>query len=71
MTSPPFSLTALRPEAAVGARSRQDHADRARPIFLRQGAQQEVERQTRAVTALAVARGAGRPRRRIDRSRAE
>ena len=45
-------LDGLETQAAVGARSREDHADRALPIFLRQGPQQEVERQTRAVRRL-------------------
>ena len=39
-------LDSLQAQAAVGTCSREDHADRALPIFLRQGPQQEVERQT-------------------------
>ena len=42
-------LDRLQPQAAVAAGSRQDHADRAFAKFFRQRAQEEVERQARAM----------------------
>ena len=47
-----FRLDRLEPNAAVGAGSREDHADRARAAFARQRIQQEVERQAHAVPRL-------------------
>ncbi len=46
---PALLLDGLQSEAAVAAGSREDHADRALAEFLRQRAQEEVERQARAV----------------------
>ena len=45
-------LYRLEPKAAVGAGSREDHADGARAIFARQRIQQEIEREARAVALL-------------------
>lgn len=47
---PTLLLDRLQSEAAVAARSRKDHADRALAEFVRQRAQEEVDRQARAVT---------------------
>ena len=47
-----FRLYRRQANAAVGAGSREDHADGARAIFARQRIQQEVEREARAVTLL-------------------
>ncbi len=47
---PALLLNRLQSEAAIAARSRKDHADRAFAELFRQRAQEEVERQARAVT---------------------
>ena len=47
---PALFLDRLQSQAAVAAGSREDHADRAAAELLRQRAQEEVERQARAVT---------------------
>ena len=61
---PALRLDRLQPETAVAAGSREDHADRAFAEFVRQRAQEKVERQARAVTLarLRQAKGAGADR---------